>query len=171
MTRKQSKQAAPDLIDRLVTDWKRERPDLDASAMSVVGRILHLGRLLEDAASEGLRGTGINYTDLDVLATLRRSGAPYRLTPTALRKSVLLTSGAMTACLNRLERAGLISRNAVDEDRRSLAAALTAKGLKLTDKAIASRFEQARQVVEVLSAGERAELAGLLRKLRSSLPS
>ncbi|MBT2775351.1 MarR family transcriptional regulator [Lysobacter sp. ISL-54] len=138
--------------------------------MSVVGRILHLGRLLEGAASEGLRGTGINYTDLDVLATLRRSGAPYRLTPTALRKSVLLTSGAMTACLNRLERAGLISRNAVDEDRRSLAAALTAKGLKLTDKAIVSRFEQARQVVEVLSAGERAELAGLLRKLRSGLP-
>ncbi|MGO4779212.1 MarR family winged helix-turn-helix transcriptional regulator, partial [Lysobacter sp. 2RAB21] len=151
-----------------MADWKRERPDLDASAMSVVGRILHLGRLLEDAASEGLRGTGINYTDLDVLATLRRSGAPYRLTPTALRKSVLLTSGAMTACLNRLERAGLISRNAVDEDRRSLAAALTGKGLKLTDKAIASRFEQARQVVEVLSAGERAELARLLRKLRSN---
>ncbi|MBT2750077.1 MULTISPECIES: MarR family transcriptional regulator [unclassified Lysobacter] len=170
MTKKPSKQAAPDLIDRLVADWKRERPDLDPSAMSVVGRILHLGRLLEGAASEGLRGTGINYTDLDVLATLRRSGAPYRLTPTALRKSVLLTSGAMTACLNRLERAGLISRNAVDEDRRSLAAALTAKGLKLTDKAIVSRFEQARQVVEVLSAGERAELAGLLRKLRSGLP-
>lgn len=171
MARKQRENTAPDLIDRLLDDWRHERPDLDASAMSVVGRILHLGRLLETAANECLRGTSISYTDLDVLATLRRSGAPYQLTPTALRKSVLLTSGAMTACLNRLERRDLISRNAVDGDRRSLAATLTAKGLKLIDKVIAIRFEQARQVVEILSGSERAELARLLRKLRLSLPS
>ncbi len=137
--------------------------------MAVVGRILHLGRLLEAGAGERLREAGINYTDLDVLATLRRSGAPYRLTPTVLRKSVLLTSGAMTACLNRLEARGLIARSAEDGDRRSLAAMLTAKGLRLIDKAIVARFEQADEAVSSLNADERAVLARLLRKLRTSL--
>lgn len=171
MIQKKRKDTAEDLIDRLLDDWQHERPDLDATPMSVVGRILHLGRLLETAANHSLHGTGISYSDLDVLATLRRSGAPYQLTPTSLRKSVLLTSGAMTACLNRLERSELISRSAVDGDRRSLAATLTTKGVKLIDKAIATRFEQARQVVDVLNAGERAELARLLRKLRLGLPN
>ncbi len=159
----------PDVVDQLLDDWRRERPELDAAAMAVVGRILHLGRLLEAAANERLRGTGIHYTDLDVLATLRRSGRPYRLTPTELRKSVLLTSGAMTACLNRLERRGLVSRSASDGDRRSLAAALSARGLALVDKAIVARFEQATQAVATLGAGERTELARLLRKLRAGL--
>lgn len=165
MSKKRSS-ADADVVDQLLRDWRRERPELDASAMAVVGRILHLGRLLEASASESLRQADIHYTDLDVLATLRRSGAPYRLTPTALRKSVLLTSGAMTACLNRLEARGLIVRSPEDSDRRSLAAALTAKGVRLTDKAIVARFEQAEQAVAGLSATERAQLARLLRKLR-----
>jgi DNA-binding MarR family transcriptional regulator len=158
--------AERDVVEQLLQDWRRERPELDASAMAVVGRILHLGRLLEAGANERLRAAGISYTDLDVLATLRRSGAPYRLTPTALRKSVLLTSGAMTACLNRLEARGLLVRIAEDGDRRSLAAALTAAGIRLIDKAIVTRFEQAEEAVAGLSAAERAELARLLRKLR-----
>lgn len=158
-----------DVVDQLLSDWRRERPELDASAMAVVGRILHLGQLLEARASERLREAGINYTDLDVLATLRRSGAPYRLTPTALRKSVLLTSGAMTACLNRLEGRGLIVRRAEDGDRRSLAAELTTEGLRLIDKAIVVRFEQAEEAVSGLTANERANLARLLRKLRTRL--
>lgn len=158
-----------DVVDLLLQDWRRERPDLDASAMAVVGRILHLGRLLETDASERLRESGISYTELDVLATLRRSGTPYRLTPTTLRKSVLLTSGAMTACLNRLEARGLIVRNPEAGDRRSLAAALTAKGIKLVDQAIGARFEQATRAISGLSTAERASLAQLLRKLRLQL--
>ncbi|TKR30596.1 MarR family transcriptional regulator [Luteimonas gilva] len=170
MPRKPSTGADHDIVDQLLRDWRRERPELDASAMAVVGRILHLGRLLEAGAGERLREAGINYTDLDVLATLRRSGAPYRLTPTALRKSVLLTSGAMTACLNRLEARGLVARSADDGDRRSLAATLTAQGRRLIDKAIVARFDQADEALASLSAAERAELAKLLRKLRISLP-
>lgn len=159
-----------DVVDQLLSDWHRERPELDASAMAVVGRILHLGRLLEAGASERLHSAGINYTDLDVLATLRRSGAPYRLTPTALRKSVLLTSGAMTACLNRLEARGLIVRDAGKEDRRSLAAELTDQGLRLIDGAIVMRFAQAEEAVSGLTPSERKTLARLLRKLRTRLP-
>lgn len=134
--------------------------------MAVVGRILHLGRLLEDHANAGLRPYGVSYTELDVLATLRRSGKPYRLTPTALRQSVLLTSGAMTACLNRLEARGLVERRPADDDRRSLTASLTSRGVRLVDGAIAARFEQARVALAGLSPAECERLATLLRKLR-----
>ncbi|WP_197021400.1 MarR family winged helix-turn-helix transcriptional regulator [Sphingomonas sp. UNC305MFCol5.2] len=158
-----------DIVDQLLHDWARERPDLDVSAMAVVGRLLHIGGLLQARAGERLQAHGIGYTELDVLATLRRSGVPYRLTPTVLRKSVLLTSGAMTACLNRLEQRGLISRSPDASDRRSLTATLTPEGLALIDAAIASHFAQAQQAVTGLDHAERAELARLLRKFRLQL--
>lgn len=158
-----------DVVDRLLEDWARERPDLDASAMAVVGRLLHLGGLLHARASERLRAHGISYTELDVLATLRRSGAPYRLSPTALRKAVVLTSGAMTACLNRLEQRGLIRRTPDGRDRRSLMATLTPEGVALIEAAIVSHFDQADQVVAGLDAAERQDLARLLRKVRLQL--
>ncbi|WP_066823777.1 MarR family winged helix-turn-helix transcriptional regulator [Sphingomonas mali] len=161
--------ADEDIVDQLLRDWARERPDLDVSAMAVVGRLLHLGGLLQARAGERLREHGIGYTELDVLATLRRSGAPYRLSPTALRKSVLLTSGAMTACLNRLEQRGLISRTPDETDRRSLVAMLTDRGVRLIDQAIASHFSAAEQAVDGLDRNERAELARLLRKFRLQL--
>lgn len=154
-----------DLVDRLLRDWGRERPDLDVSAMAVVGRLLHLGGVLHARAGERLQAHGLSYSELDVLATLRRSGAPYRLTPTALRQSVLLTSGAMTACLNRLERRGLVRRGPDESDRRMLVAILTPEGLGLIDGAIVSHFAQAGQAVAGLELHERETLAGLLRKL------
>ena len=160
-----------DVVGQLLRDWKRERPDLDASAMSIVGRILHLGNVFEAAENAALRGLKISYSDLDVLATLRRSGAPFQLTPTQLRHSVLLTSGAMTACLNRLEKAGLVRRVLDDSDRRSLAAALTARGVSLIDKAIAARFARAEDAVANLPRTERALLAKLLQKLSAPVAS
>ncbi|MGH1558849.1 MarR family transcriptional regulator [Caulobacter segnis] len=98
--------------------------------------VFHIGPI-EDA----------DYTELDVLATLRRAGAPYRLSPTALRKTVLLTSGAMTACLNRLDQRGLIRRSPTLLSRRSLMAMLTTEGVALIETAIVSHFAQADQVV------------------------
>ena len=165
---KKSKSPSPesdDIVSHLLRDWRRERPDLDASAMAVVGRILHLANRLETRANTALKDVRISYTELDVLATLRRSGAPFQLTPTALRRSVLLTSGAMTACLNRLEKIGLLRRIADSADRRSLIAALTAKGKALIDEAIAARFAEAEDAVAGLNQKERAALAGLLQKL------
>ena len=171
---KKSKQPSPendDIVAHLLHDWRRERPDLDVSAMAVVGRILHLADLLEARANAALKGMRISYTELDVLATLRRSGAPFQLTPTALRRSVLLTSGAMTACLNRLEKVGLLRRVADSADRRSLIAALTAKGKTLIDEAIAIRFAEAQDAIAGLSQKERTVLAGLLLKLSASMES
>jgi len=154
-----------DLVDQLLGDWGRERPDLDVSAMAVIGRLLHLGGVLHARAGERLQAHGLSYSELDVLATLRRSGPPYRLSPTALRQSVLLTSGAMTACLNRLEQRGMIRREPDESDRRMLMAMLTSEGQALIDKAIASHFAQASQAVSGLDPDEREALAGLLRKL------
>jgi DNA-binding MarR family transcriptional regulator len=169
MTKRPSYPADEDIVDQLLRDWARERPDLDPSPMAVVGRLMHLGALLQARAGERLREHGIGYTELDVLATLRRSGAPYRLSPTALRKSVLLTSGAMTACLNRLEQRGLILRSPEDSDRRSLMASLTERGVDLIDDAIASHFNAAARAVSGLDRDESAELARLLRVFRLQL--
>lgn len=162
-------QADADRIDRLLAEWQAERPELDTAAMAVVGRLLSLGRQLEARANAALKPLGLHYTDLDVLATLRRSGRPYRLTPTQLRDSVLITSGAMTACLDRLEGNALIARVASPSDRRSSTAELTPAGRKLIDKAIVIRFEEAAQALEALSENERARLALLLKKLGRSL--
>jgi DNA-binding MarR family transcriptional regulator len=163
------KPAEADLVDQLIRDWKRERSDLDPAPMAVVGRILHLGRLLEARANQRLKETGVNYTDLDVLATLRRSGSPYRLTPTVLRQSALVTSGAMTACLDRLESLGLVAREPEGSDRRSIAVTLTRKGVALTDRLMVLRFDEARDAVSGLTAAERNTLAKLLRKLGATL--
>jgi len=156
---------AQDLIDRLQEDWSRERPELATGAMGVVGRVIHLGHRFEADATRVLAPFGLHYTDLDVLATLRRSGRPYRLSPSQLQASVLLTSGAMTACLGRLERAGLIARAPSEHDRRSIHAELTPAGRALVDKALPLRFAEADRRVAGLNQAERKELARLLRKL------
>lgn len=154
-----------DLIDELVEDWNRERPELDVTAMMVVGRILHLGRVLEKRAGKVLKKHEIHYTDLDVLATLRRSGEPFCMTPTQLRKSVLITSGAMTALLDRLEKKGLLKRKGDSEDGRIKMAYLTKKGKILIDQAIGSRFEEASTALQGFNKDEIYQFSQFLRKM------
>ena len=158
-----------DIIDMLVKEWKEERPELDTSAMEVVGRILKLGKILEKRAGLALKDNDIYYTDLDVLATIRRSGKPYELTPKHLMKSVLITSGAMTALLDRLTNLELIYRAPDEKDGRIKKAGLTEKGKKVIDKAIKIRFDEAKDSVTVFDKKEQKELAILLKKLLISL--
>lgn len=158
-----------DIIDTLISDWKCERPELDASAMAIVGRILSLGRTLEKRAESVLCDIGICYSDLDVLATLRRSGKPYVLTPSQLMQSVLITSGAMTALLDRLTKLELIYRSVDEKDKRVKRATLTKKGIKTIDKAIEMRFEEAHDAITALSKKERETLAQLLKKMMSTV--
>jgi len=155
----------PDLIDNLVADWRRERPASDAEAMQVVGRIIRLGRAYEQQVSHLLRAHGMSYSDFDVLATLRRSGPPYEGVPTQLQQNVLLTSGAMTACLRRLESAGMIVRSAAAQDRRKLSAQLTPKGFATVESLIDQRFALARQALAGLDAGQIATTEDMLRRL------
>ncbi|RMA58018.1 MarR family winged helix-turn-helix transcriptional regulator [Ulvibacter antarcticus] len=160
-----------DIIDTLISDWKKERPDLDASSMHIVGRILKLGKTLEKRAGKALQESGIYYTDLDVLATLRRSGSPYELTPKELMMSVLITSGAMTALLDRLTKLDLIYRAPDSSDGRIRRAGLTQKGIEIIDKAIETRFSEATTSVQTLNNSEKEQLSDLLKKLMAALNS
>ena len=154
-----------DLIDQLIIDWNIERPDLDVEAMNVVGRIMKLGKILENRASLALKENGIYYTDLDVLATLCRSGFPYQLSPKQLMQSVVITSGAMTALLNRLTKLELIYRAPDENDGRISLAALTEKGKEIIDDAIEKRFEEAKISIDILNKNEKNELSTLLKKI------
>ncbi len=160
-----------DLVDQLIEDWQREAPTLDTSGMAIVGRVVQLGRLLEQRVQAKLKPYGLIYTDFDLLATLRRTGGEYCLTPTELRQSVLLTSGAMTAALDRLEGMGLIERVRNKSDRRSMSARLTPAGLALLDKVVQIRFDDANDMITGLSDDEAATTADVLRRLLLSVRS
>jgi len=154
-----------DLIDELIAQWRRERPDLDPVAMGVVGRVLRLAGCLQRSVERALAPFGLSLWQFDVLATLRRSGAPFRCSPTQLRRAVMLSSGAMTNRIDRLEAAGLVKRGPDPQDRRGVLIALTPKGRRLVDRAIIARFEEASQATASLSAAERGSLEEGLRKL------
>ncbi|RIV36708.1 MarR family transcriptional regulator [Flagellimonas lutimaris] len=158
-----------DIVQQLAEEWERERPGLDVSPMKIVGRILSLGRILEKRIGKVLQSHGIHYSDLDVLATLRRSGSPYALSPKELMESVLITSGAMTALLNRLVKLGLIYRMPDAKDRRSTLACLTEKGKDLIDEVIVVRFEEAADAIEMFNEKEKRELALLLAKMSKNI--
>src|SRR5262245_30355824 len=125
-----------DDVDRIVDQWAVQRPDLQTEAMAVFGRIYRLARIVGDRQEEAYGRLGINRGDFDVLATLRRSGAPYELTPTELCATMMLTSGGMTGRIDRLERRGLVRRAAHPSDRRALVVSLTPDGRRLVDVAV-----------------------------------
>lgn len=154
-----------DVIDMLETEWRRTRPATRPEAMQVVGRIIRLGRAYEEQVTRLLRPHGLSYSDFDVLATLCRIGAPYELSPTHLQRNVLLTSGAMTACLRRLEASGLIERRATSADRRRLTARLTKAGVAIVESLIDARFALADDALARLSADEISSLTATLRGL------
>ena len=114
-----------DRIDQIREQWRRERPGLDSSGFALVGRLLVLGKLLERRVSHALAPLDLALWAFDVLATLRRQGPPYRLTPTELSRETLLTPGAMTNRVDRLESAGLVRREAEPTDRRGVRVFLT----------------------------------------------
>src|SRR4051794_39223488 len=103
--------AAPtDAVDAITAAWGRERPELDARPMGIVGRISRLSRLLDKELKDFFAEHGLEFWEFDVLATLRRSGAPYELSAGALLKTAMVTSGAITNRVDRLEAKGLLER-------------------------------------------------------------
>ncbi|MFK8052822.1 MAG: MarR family winged helix-turn-helix transcriptional regulator [Woeseiaceae bacterium] len=154
-----------DFIDRLIDEWEQEAPQLDTAPMQVIGRVVRLGRDLNAAADKALAEFDLSYTEFDILATLRRSGQPYQLTPGALQASVLLTSGAMTAALNRLTTRNLITRESDADDKRIKAARLTVAGSRLALKAARHRFAVAAHQTSSMSAAKLRQLESLLREL------
>lgn len=158
-------QMTKDYVDRILEQWERERPDLDPSPMGIVGRLSRLTRHLERATEETFQRYGLGVGGFDVLAALRRSGKPYRLSPTELYNSLLISSGAMTNRIDRLEEIGLVERAPDPDDRRSVSVALTAKGRKMIDAAVAEHLAKEESLLSGLNVKEQKQLADLLRRL------
>jgi|SRR5579883_1788502 len=154
-----------DSIARVRRQWKLERPDLDTGPMETIGRILRIQFLAAAKIRRLLRRHGIDWGGFDVLATLRRSGPPFRMTPTGLYRDLVLTSGAMTNRIDVLEQAGLVSRHPDPSDRRGTLIELTDKGKVLVDRAITAHMEGEAEMLAHLSKEEQRALAELLRKL------
>jgi DNA-binding MarR family transcriptional regulator len=155
----------PDAVDKILRQWQRERPELDASPMGVMGRIQRLAKHLDRAVRATVSEFGLNPGEFDVLATLRRSGHPYQLSPTDLYKSMMISSGTMTHRLDRLEKAELIERIPDPSDRRGMLIQLTEKGFNLIEKAVKAHVANGHQILDSLERSERVILAELLHKL------
>ena len=152
-----------DHVDRILEQWNRERPDLDVAPMGLLGRIARLRTHLAREVEQTLAAHGLNSATFDVLATLRRSGPPYALSPGDLLATTMVSSGTMTNRLDQLEKAGLVARTHNPEDRRSVIIALTDKGRAVVDEAVTAHVANQHRLVETLSPDEREQLDGLLR--------
>jgi DNA-binding MarR family transcriptional regulator len=158
-----------DAVDRILAQWARERPDLDCSPMGVVGRISQLQREVFLAQRATFARHGLDVPSFDVLAALRRAGEPYQLTPTALMRTALVTSGAITQRLDRLEERGLITRTRSESDGRAVVVTLTAAGRAALDAALPDHLETERGLLAGLSDDDQAQLADLLRRFLVTL--
>ncbi|MET7732445.1 MarR family transcriptional regulator [Streptomyces sp. NPDC005402] len=154
-----------DAVDAIIDQWAAVRPDLDTRAMEVFGRIYRLSRAMGDRADKAYAPYGISRGEFDVLATLRRSGEPYTLSPRRLSSTLMLTTGGMTGRLDKLERAGLLRRSPDPHDRRGLQVTLTEKGLTVIDEAVAAGLAAQTQVLSTLDENRADQLADLLRDL------
>ena len=156
---------SPDLVDKILTQWQKERPDLDASPMSILGRSPRLAKYLTREMSKIFAKFDLNSGEFDVLATLRRSGQPYQLSPTDLYNSMMVTSGTMTHRIDGLEKAELVERIADPSDRRGTLIHLTDKGFNLIEQAVEAHVENGHRLLSVLDESELETLNMLLRKL------
>jgi DNA-binding MarR family transcriptional regulator len=162
-------QPVGDAMDVILQQWAQERPDLDCSPMGVIGRISQLQREVFLAQRATFARHGLDAPSFDVLAALRRAGKPYQLTPTALMRTALVTSGAITQRLDRLEERGLITRGRSDVDGRAVVVTLTEAGRTALDAALPDHLETERGMLAELSEAEREQLATLLRRWLVSL--
>lgn len=154
-----------DTVDRLLKQWRAERPELDISPLGVAIRIEMLAKLMRKDTAESLEQLGLKTSEYDVLSVLRRQGEPYEMPMTELARCSLLTSGAMTSRIDQLIGKGLVRRDPDPDDRRGVRVRLTKKGLKLVDQAIGSRLNAAESSVGNLSRKERLAAESALRKL------
>src|SRR5580692_2790529 len=159
-----------DAIDRIVQQWNRERPNLDVSATHVLQRISRIFVLQSASFAAIFERYGITFGEFEVLAALLRSGPPYQMSPTRLVDAVVLSSGAMTNRIDRVEALGLVERLPDPHDRRGTLVALTREGRRTVDAALVAHLANEEHLLGALSSAERGTLARLLRKLLLSDP-
>ena len=154
-----------DLVDELLADWAVEHPDKDVTALGVVVRVQHLGKLLRQGTGRALKRHGLKHWEYDVLSVLRRSGKPFEMAASDTARAAVLTSGAMTTRIDGLAARGLVRRRQSKEDGRSVLVRLTPAGKRLVDAAIDTRLADADSALARIPASERRQLAASLRRL------
>jgi DNA-binding MarR family transcriptional regulator len=154
-----------DEVDRLVEAWQRERTDLDLRPMQVLSRVSRLNHHLDRARRQAFAEHGIESWEFDVLAALRRAGAPYELSPGRLIRETLVTSGTMTNRVDRLATRGFVERLPDPHDRRGVLVRLTPTGRRTVDGALVGLLEREHELLSGLDAGDQTRLAALLRDL------
>jgi DNA-binding MarR family transcriptional regulator len=157
-----------DSVDRIVQQWRTVRSDLDVSPIEVIGRVSRLSRLVDRRLAVNFARHGIEAWMYDVLATLRRSGEPYELTAGNLVRQTMVTTGAITNRIDRLEARGFVERARAD-DRRKVIVRLTSAGLDRVEEAVQGHLDVERALLSALSPRQQRELASLLRKTLTSL--
>ena len=154
-----------DRVAQIMAEWARERPDLDVAPQGVIGRLHRLANHLTDDLVVVYREFGLAEGEFDVLATLRRAGAPYERTAGELAASTMVTTGAMTKRIDRLEARGLLTRRQSDTDGRGRVIALTAAGRDLIDRAFTAHLANERRLIdEALSPADADALSGILAR-------
>lgn len=158
----ESSTAPPDHVARIQAEWARERPDLDVTPQAVIGRLHRLGALLTRRLCLVYDQYGLSEGEFDVLAALRRAGDPYERAPGELAAHTMVTTGAMTKRIDRLERNGLVTRRRSASDGRGRVVALTSPGRKLIDRAFTDHMRNERDLLDAVSPEEAAQLRTLL---------
>ncbi|MEM1053000.1 MAG: MarR family transcriptional regulator [Pseudomonadota bacterium] len=152
-----------DHVDKVLAQWRKERPDLDVGPMGLIGRVKRLNLLLAREMEKTWAEHDLNAASFDVLATLRRSGSPYALSPGDLMTSTMVTSGTMTNRIDQLEKAGLVERQQSEIDRRSFLIALSDTGFAVIDGAVTAHVATLHNLVSGLSKAEQDAMDSMLR--------
>ena len=160
-----------DDVDRIVESWQRERPDLDVSPLEVLSRVSRIGKRVEGFRKEAFKSSGLESWEFDVLAALRRAGEPFRLSPKNLLAETLVSSGAMTHRLGKLETRGFITRSSHPEDGRGVVVTLTPQGLAAIDTAFSTLIDAEHELLRSLPHAERRSVAHSLRHLSLDVES
>lgn len=158
-----------DHVDKIIAQWQQERPDLDVAPMALIGRIKRLTQYLGREMEKTWAKHGLNAASFDVLATLRRSGKPYSLTPSELIGSTMVTSGTMTNRIDQLAKVGFVERVPNPSDGRGFLIALTDRGFAVIDEAVTEHVATQERLVTGLSSQAREQLDGLLRSFLANI--
>ena len=152
-----------DHVDRVQAQWRAERPEIDTSPMGIIARLHRIADALRGELLTLYREHGLGEGEFDILATLRRSGAPFELTPSELAQQTMVTTGAVSKRLDRLETTGFVTRRENLEDARGRVVALTPQGRDTIDRAYEAHMRNEARLLDHFSAAEREQLQGLLR--------
>lgn len=154
-----------DNVDRILGQWQREKPGLDVSPMGVIGRLSRTAVAVDVRLAETFARHGLDASSFDVLATLLRNGAPYRIAPAELARESMISTSAVAQRLNKIERLGFITREANPDDGRGTLVALTDTGKRIIEKALPDHLDTERSIVSALSLEEQLLLAKLLARV------